>query len=301
MLRSLLLALLLCVTRGQAAGERPFNQDEQDFLRQCLRRADFSESTIDSLALAERSFLPRAIEINLHTTNSADPYQKFFEDSVITRLAGFLVDQDSLLRAAEQIWGVPPRITGAILMIETRLGAYTGKWNLVDLNLSLQLARLNRVIEQNADSALARELRAGGSAERNALRARISKRAVSRATRSLGELQAFWDVYGGSPDWHLQAGSWAGALGLCQFMPSSLKAYGRDGDGDGAVNLFHLPDAVASMGNYLKQNGWKAGVPPEKQRRVLRRYNHSDAYVDTVIRLGEFAAARASAGAPATP
>ena len=53
--------------------------------------------------------------------------------------------------------------------------------------------------------------------------------------------------------------SWAGALGLPQFMPSNIKKYGVDYDGDGAVNLWTPADAIGSIANYLRSHGWKPG------------------------------------------
>ena len=53
--------------------------------------------------------------------------------------------------------------------------------------------------------------------------------------------------------------SWAGALGLPQFMPSNIKKYGVDYDGDGAVNLWTPQDAIGSIANYLRSHGWKPG------------------------------------------
>ncbi len=56
-------------------------------------------------------------------------------------------------------------------------------------------------------------------------------------------------------------GSWAGAFGQSQFLPSSYLALARDGDGDGRVDLWNsTPDAFASIAHYLKENGWAPGV-----------------------------------------
>ncbi len=57
-------------------------------------------------------------------------------------------------------------------------------------------------------------------------------------------------------------GSWAGAMGHTQFMPSSFLKYAVDGSGDGVADIWDNPaDAIASTGNYLKQFGWQAGLP----------------------------------------
>lgn len=56
-------------------------------------------------------------------------------------------------------------------------------------------------------------------------------------------------------------GSWAGATGHCQFMPSNIPVYGQDFDGDGKVDLWNsMPDVFASMANLLKKAGWKKGL-----------------------------------------
>jgi membrane-bound lytic murein transglycosylase B len=57
-------------------------------------------------------------------------------------------------------------------------------------------------------------------------------------------------------------GSWAGAMGQTQFMPSSFVKYAVDGDRDGRRDIWNsVPDALASTANYLRQQGWQAGLP----------------------------------------
>ncbi|WP_046863111.1 lytic murein transglycosylase [Microvirga massiliensis] len=57
-------------------------------------------------------------------------------------------------------------------------------------------------------------------------------------------------------------GSWAGAMGQTQFMPSSFVKYAVDGNGDGRRDIWRsVPDALASTANYLRQHGWKPGLP----------------------------------------
>ena len=57
-------------------------------------------------------------------------------------------------------------------------------------------------------------------------------------------------------------GSWAGAMGQTQFMPSSFQKFAVDFDGDGKKDIWtNVPDALASTANYLKLNGWQAGLP----------------------------------------
>src|SRR5262249_33531080 len=78
-------------------------------------------------------------------------------------------------------------------------------------------------------------------------------------------------------------GSSAGAFGLPQFLPTSYLHFGVDGNGDGQVSLYDADDAIASAAHYLSANGWRPGLSYADQRRVIWSYNHSDAYIDTVL------------------
>ncbi len=71
-------------------------------------------------------------------------------------------------------------------------------------------------------------------------------------------------------------GSWAGAMGQPQFMPSSYLAYAVDFDGDGRRNIWtSLPDVFASVANYLARSGWRAGEPWGQPIRVPPNFDMS--------------------------
>ena len=62
-----------------------------------------------------------------------------------------------------------------------------------------------------------------------------------------------------------------------------------DGNGDGAVDLFVMEDALFSMGNYLRSNGWRGSMRSRrKQRRAIYNYNHSRIYVNTVLAVADY-------------
>jgi membrane-bound lytic murein transglycosylase B len=82
-------------------------------------------------------------------------------------------------------------------------------------------------------------------------------------------------------------GSYAGALGIAQFMPSSILAYGQDGNGDGRIDLFQDADAIASIASYLKHFGWKPGIDNKKAYKVVYHYNLSKYYVNTVLKIAK--------------
>ncbi len=85
-------------------------------------------------------------------------------------------------------------------------------------------------------------------------------------------------------------GSYAGAIGYPQFMPSSIKAYGVDENGDGFIDLGNWPEAIASCANYLHRHGFKNGVaiePGSATYKAIYRYNPSAFYVQIVGEMAE--------------
>jgi len=86
-------------------------------------------------------------------------------------------------------------------------------------------------------------------------------------------------------------GSWAGAMGQVQFMPSNYLKYSVDGDGDGKINLWDsLPDAFHSAGNFLQQLGWKTGETWGREVSLPKNFNYALADGKTTRKLHQWAA-----------
>lgn len=86
-------------------------------------------------------------------------------------------------------------------------------------------------------------------------------------------------------------GSWAGAMGQMQFMPSTFRAHAVDGDGDGRIDLWNsLPDAMHSAGNYLQRAGWRAGEPIAVEVQLPEGFDLRRVGMNNVRALREWAA-----------
>jgi hypothetical protein len=119
-----------------------------------------------------------------------------------------------------------------------------------------------------------------------ALERRVEARARYLEDTFYPEVRALFDVadrMGMNP--LTLRGSSSGAIGFPQFLPTSYLRYGDDADGNGYVDLFETADAAASCAKYLAAYGWHPGLPVKGQREVIWRYNHSSAYIDTVLML----------------
>ena len=87
---------------------------------------------------------------------------------------------------------------------------------------------------------------------------------------------------------HSIVGSYAGAFGYGQFIPSSYNAYAIDGNDDGIRKPYDWSDVFASIGNYLVKNGYPVFRPNQSKKKFISlvyAYNHADNYVKAVLEL----------------
>lgn len=165
----------------------------------------------------------------------------------IARGKSVLVRYREVFRDAEDNYGVDKEVIVAILRVETNFGASTGTYPVLNSLATLAV---------------------------------IENRRSEWAAGEVIELLKFCREQGKDP--FSIRGSWAGAFGISQFIPSSYVKFAVDGNGDGVVDLFNMNDAVASVGNYLKTHGWEKGRKESKWQAVYA-YNHCDSYVKAVF------------------
>lgn len=194
----------------QMVNQHHFNEAE---LRKIFQATEFQQQILDAMAKpaeAKPWFQYRNI---------------FMTDARIDGGVQFWRDNEAALRAVEQQFGVPAEIIIAIIGVETKYGAFTGKYRVIDA---------------------------------------LSTLAFGHPTRSeffLKELENFLLL---SREEHLDPlqpmGSYAGAMGLTQFMPSSYRAYAKDFDRDNKRDIWrNSADAIASVANYFVANKWQRG------------------------------------------
>jgi membrane-bound lytic murein transglycosylase B len=216
---------------------------------------------------------------NLVRSEAALNYDQFLSAYSVRKAEGYLQRYERTLREVEKHFGVNPEVVVAVLMVETALGTYPGRYRTINV-LSTMAAADDHEIREQILTGLTVEQRKMQSAEV------ISKRLRKRAGRSYRELKALIAyVSNNALDPFAIVGSSEGAIGIPQFLPSNIEQYGKDGDGDGRIDLFNHHDAIASVAFYLRAHHWGRAKSAEGKKRVLFHYNHSNYYVDTVYSL----------------
>jgi membrane-bound lytic murein transglycosylase B len=158
--------------------------------------------------------------------------ERFIESRRIDAGTQFWLTYENALARAEQTYGVPAEMIVGIIGVETFYGQHMGNYRVLDALTTLTL---------NFPAAHPR------AAERQAF-----------FKSELGHFLVQAHKQGNAST----TGSFAGAMGWPQFMPSSVAKFAVDFDGDGRVDLRNSPvDAIGSVANYFKAFGWQTGMP----------------------------------------
>ncbi|KNZ32200.1 MAG: lytic transglycosylase [Methylibium sp. NZG] len=156
---------------------------------------------------------------------------RFVEPIRIRAGLAFWRNHQRWLDAAEARFGVPPEVVVGIIGVESIFGQHTGTFRVID-----------------ALATLAFDFPTGRK---------------DRTPFFRDELEAFLLMcHQGGQEPLAVKGSYAGAIGMPQFLPSSVNKYAVDFDGDGAIDLKDSPaDVIGSVANYMAQFGWQRGMP----------------------------------------
>ena len=220
----------------QMGGDFANNPNAQQFIDKMVNKHGFDRQQLQEI-LSQAKRLDSVLRLmdNQAPTTSVKPpsgpngawlryRKKFITPDNVQNGVVFWNQYEDALNRAWQVYGVPPEIIVGIIGVETRWGRVMGKTRILD--------------------ALAT----------------LSFNYPRRAEYFSGELETVLLMARDEQDDPLNLkGSFAGAMGYGQFMPSSYKQYAVDFSGDGHINLWDPVDAIGSVANYFKAHGWVKG------------------------------------------
>jgi membrane-bound lytic murein transglycosylase B len=205
------------------------------FAAEIAARRDLNASWVEA-ALSRARYLPNVARFIMPppsgTTKNWAAYRSRFVEPVRIRAGvAFWRDNATWLTLAEETYGVPPEIVVGIIGVETLYGQQMGTFRVID-----------------ALATLAFDFPPGRKDRSAFFRDELESFFVMCRTQGIEPLTL--------------KGSYAGAIGLPQFMPSSFNQYAVDFDGNGRVDLQRSPaDAIGSVARYLADFGWQRGLP----------------------------------------
>lgn len=198
------------------------------------------------VTLNQATYLPRVIELDRKQPEFVTSFSAYINrrinPRVVTKGKQMMQDYQGVLYVVEELYQVPREVLVAFWGLETNFGGFMG-----DIPLASALATLSY----------------------EGRRAEFFKRELFNLMRVVEREQRY-----DSP----VVGSWAGATGHMQFMPTTLLKYGVDADADGKIDIWaSYPDIFSSAANYLAQAGWQPGKPVSLQVALPAGFDYSQA------------------------
>jgi membrane-bound lytic murein transglycosylase B len=206
-------------------------------------------------------------------------YDKFSSPNSIRRARHYIEKHKTTFKGIEESYGVEKEIITAIILVESQFGTFLSGPSI--LNTLSSLAALS---DPNVRDLFWNETIRSMKRSRK----KYEKWARRKSKWAYSELKAFLKYTAHENiDPATVTGSYAGAVGIAQFMPSSILAYAKDGNNDGQINLFNHADAITSIASYLQHFGWHAGIDKKSAQKVIYRYNNSTYYVNAILKISE--------------
>jgi len=226
---------------------------------------------------SEIAYLPQIMIKSLTWKEVELPYYQFLEKDRILRAKKFMIENGLFLEKLERTFGVEKEVLTAMFLIETDLGRKTGKYSIFNSFFSMALSGEEKLFKNYLNGT---EI----SLEDPFIKKKLYKRSKWAYEELLYLIQIayknHWDPF-------QIKGSIFGAFGYPQFVPRSYLIYGYDWNKDGIVDLYNIEDALASMANYLKIEGYKINADIKYKKQVIMKYNHSEPYVQTVFAIAK--------------
>ena len=193
----------------------------------------------------------------------------------------FLQQNRDVFTVIEKLYHVKSEVVASLLYIESRYGKNLGRFNLASVFVHLIQLDRKDLLKHFQSTGAKRFTPTITKADKR----KIAERRATKVKWALGELRALETVFKEKGRIALEMrGSFAGAFGLSQFLPSSYARWARSYQPGAPPDLAEAADAISSTAYYLKANGWRA-KKPKTHLKALLNYNNSHDYANAILRL----------------
>ena len=230
---------IMLLTISYAYGDILERKDVQDFIKLAVNSSELTKEEIENYLIeavpSEKAQTARQNQPEVKATWSR--YRnRYVTSSRINNGVKFVKENYEILESVEKDFGVSKFYVASIIGCETNYGSFLGTYNPLDTIFTRAFEPKNNFWQ-----------------------------------KELIQLFILSKKYNLDPK-EIKS-SWSGALGLGQFIPSSYNYYGVDYDNDGMVDMYNSrKDGIASVANYLKENGWKTGSDAVSEVSVGEKY-----------------------------
>ncbi|NWF93642.1 MAG: lytic murein transglycosylase [Syntrophaceae bacterium] len=271
------LLLLFSLAHGSDANEIPSSY--QALIHRLSQDGFDSEFLSKLFADSRAGLLPELTTLSLTSKETPEFYAQFLSRESILLSKRFLHQNQKILRRTEDLFNVEKEVIVAILLVESRFGENVGRFRVIPTLASIALLDSEDALQKNY--LLIRGMNQEISFES------IESLARRKAQWAYHELKCFLRIIRHETIDPLEVyGSYAGALGMPQFVPSSYLAYAVSKNGFKSW-LSDKEEAIYSIGNYLRSHGWKRELPTRKKKQILWCYNRSEPYIEIILQVAQ--------------
>lgn len=281
LISSLFIMILLSQDRAcEAMGETKNNSNYFDSLQEQLVKDGFDSSLINLIySNSKVAFETKGVSLFFVHSEGRLDYDQYTVRSQIKKARRYMKKHHAEFSQAQKKYGVDKEVIAAIILVETQCGTLLG-----DRSVLNTLSTLASLFDLQVREKLWKEI----SGTPKLSREKFDRKADKKSKWAYSELKAFLNhTTTEKIDPVKIKGSYAGAMGISQFMPSNIPELAKDGNNDGSIDLFNHADAISSIAFYLKHHGWKPGISQQMAQKVVHHYNHSERYVDTVLKISK--------------
>lgn len=223
-----------------ATDDKAINNEIKSFIKKTAKQKKLSVSKVEEI-LSQAEFIPTIVKKTKRMAESTFSWEKyknrFLSEKRIQNGIEYYNQNKELLDDIYKKYGVSPEVVVAIFGVETSYGSHTGSHSSLDVLYTLSFYQKRRK--------------------------KFYKRELSTLISMLASKELLAED---------AKGSFAGAIGYPQFMPTSVEAYAVDYDQDGRVELFEDGDALASIAHYLYKHRWQKDAPVMVEAKKTKKF-----------------------------
>lgn len=257
------------------------------WLKKELTRMRLPKSFIkESLEYYEKETFDKILKLNLVGFLQPPAHMDLVTDRSVHETKKFIQLNNTAFRLAEERYEVPGEVVSSLLWIETKHGLHVGKYNVLSVYYHILQADIPANRKRLTQIALEKN-RKLGKYTNNKLIKLMAERTKKRTSWAREQIWALAASYRANKlDLKTLKGSFAGAFGLSQFIPSSYKEYAQAARPDLPPDLYNPNDAILSVAHYLRTHGW-SNTSSEDQVKSLMKYNQSRDYADSILEISK--------------
>jgi membrane-bound lytic murein transglycosylase B len=285
-----LLSFLLILSWGPTtfAGAKPTIKADREWLRHELNKIGLSQGFInDALESYEPQSFEKVLTLNLlGFLRPPGEHMDRVTPEAVRETKQFMEDNKDAFDLAKEKYKVPPNVIAALLWIETRHGEDMGDFHTASVYMHLLQANRGKNREFLTKAAIVKNKKEENYTVKE-LRKLMVERTKKKAKWAEEQLIA---LAAARKHKHLDLktlrGSYAGAFGLPQFIPSSYGAYAKSVEPETTPDLTDEGDAILSVAFYLAKSGWRNHKNTAKVN-ALMKYNNSRDYADSILEISK--------------